>query len=194
MDYTSSKFLPSQKGPKRHRFRSFFNKILFCVLIFVLLLIVIKNNPQLKEKIYGYVYENNISFSKLHDLYDKYLGGILPFDNAIVDDTVKVFSEKIVYEEKEKYNDGIKLKVDNNYLVPIIESGIVVYIGEKEGYGNTIIIQQIDGVDAWYSNVNTNISLYDYVEKGSLLGNTKDEYLYLYFQKNGEFIDYQTAI
>ena len=79
-------------------------------------------------------------------------------------------------------------------MVPVLESGIVVYIGEKKDYGNTVIIQQVDGVDAWYSNVDTNISLYDYVEKGTLLGNSKDNNLYLYFQKNGEFIDYKDYI
>ncbi len=194
MDYTDSKFLKEKDRVKKSGFKSFFNKILFCILIFLIALIVVKGNPNIKEKLYSYIYENNISFSKLHDLYDKYLGGIVPFDNVLVDDTVAVFKENLEYEEKKDYNSGVKLVVDNNYLVPVIESGIVVYIGDKEGYGNTVIIQQVDGVDAWYSNVDTNISLYDYVEKGSLLGNTKDNNLYLYFQKDGKFIDYKEYI
>ena len=51
-----------------------------------------------------------------------------------------VFNEQLTYNNKESYLDGVKLKLENN-LVPINESGIVVFIGEKEGYGNTIIIQ-----------------------------------------------------
>ena len=193
MDYTTSKFLKNN-NTKKSFFKSFINKSLICIIIFLICLITLKNNPSLKEKVYNYVFNNNIAFSKLHDLYDKYLGGVVPFDNLLVDDTVSVFSEKMQYTKKEDYNSGVKLTVDNNYLVPVLESGIVVYIGEKEGYGDTIIIQQVNGVDAWYSNVNTNIALYDYVEKGSLLGNTKDSNLYLYFQKNGEFIDYKEFI
>jgi len=194
MDYSTSKFLSKKSSNKKNYFKSFFNKVLFCILIFLILMIVVKNNPVVKEKIYNFVYENNISFSKFHDLYDKYLGGIIPFDNVMVDDSVSVFSENISYKESSDYKSGVKLVVDNNYLVPIIESGIVVYMGEKEGYGYTIIVQQVDGVDAWYTNVNSNIKLYDYVEKGSLLGEVLDNSLYLYFQKNGEFIDYKAYI
>ena len=51
-------------------------------------------------------------------------------------------------------------------MVPVIESGVVVFIGEKEGYGNTIIVEQVNGVDVYYSNINpSNIKLYDYIEK-----------------------------
>ena len=102
--------------------------------------------------------------------------------------------EEIKYNEVISYNNGAKLNVDSGYLVPVIESGIVVYMGEKDGYGYTIIVQQNDGVDCWYSNINTNIKLYDYIEKGSLLGEAKDSNIYLYFQKNGEFIDYKEYI
>ena len=109
-------------------------------------------------------------------------------------DVVSVFNEKINYKEKYDYNDGVKLVVDNNYLVPVFESGIVVYKGEKDNYGYTVIVQQVDGVDVWYSNISSDIDLYDYVEKGSLLGEVKDNNLYLYFYKNGEFIDYKTYI
>ena len=80
-------------------------------------------------------------------------------------------------------------------MIPSIESGIVVFIGEKENYGNTIIIQGVDGVDIWYGNTdNTNVKLYDYVEKGSMIAMTKTEDLYLVFQKDGKFLDYKKYI
>ena len=76
-------------------------------------------------------------------------------------------------------------------MVPSLESGIVVFVGEKEKYGNIVIIQSKDKVDYWYGNMdNLNIKLYDYVEKGNLLG-VADNYLYLLFQKNGEYLDYK---
>ena len=68
------------------------------------------------------------------------------------------------------------------------------YIGEKEEYGNTVIIQQIDGIDVWYGNIsNTSIKLYDYVEKGNLLGECSNE-LYLVFKKDGNRLDYENRI
>lgn len=192
MDYNTSKFL--SKKSNKNKVKSFFNKILLCIVLFLILMIVVKNNPSLKDKIYYLIYENNLSFSSFKKYIDEKLGGVIPFDNVIVDDTVSVFSESISYEEKISYMNGVKLKVSNNYLVPVIESGIVVYMGEKDDIGYTIIVQQNDGVDAWYSNIKSKVKLYDYIEKGSLLGEAIDNNIYLYFQKNGEFIDYKEYI
>lgn len=192
MDYTTSKFLNNKS--KKSNYKSFFNKILICIVLFLVLMIIVKSNPVLKDKIYHFVYENNISFSSFKKYIDEKLGGVIPFDNVVVDDTISVFSEEISYNDKTDYNKGVKLTVNNNYLVPVVESGIVVYMGEKDGFGYTIIIQQNDGVDAWYSNINAKVKLYDYVEKGSLLGESVNNNIYLYFQKNGEFIDYKEYI
>lgn len=192
MDYTTSKFLNNKS--KKSNYKSFFNKILICIVLFLVLMIIFKSNPVLKDKIYHFVYENNISFSSFKKYIDEKLGGVIPFDNVVVDDSISVFSEEISYNDKTDYNKGVKLTVNNNYLVPVVESGIVVYMGEKDGFGYTIIIQQNDGVDAWYSNINAKVKLYDYVEKGSLLGESVNNNIYLYFQKNGEFIDYKEYI
>ena len=65
-------------------------------------------------------------------------------------------------------------------------------MGNKDNYGYTIIIEQVNGIDLLYVGVkNTNYKLYEYVEKGSLLGEASSNEIYLYYQKDGEFIDYQ---
>ena len=69
---------------------------------------------------------------------------------------------------------------------------MVVYLGEKENYGNVVIIEGIDGIDIWYGNMETiSVKLYDYVEKSSYLGQTKDNNLYLAYSKDGKFLDYK---
>ena len=89
------------------------------------------------------------------------------------------------------YFDGCELNVDNNYLVPVQESGIVVFVGNKDNYGYTIIIEQVNGIDLWYVGVkNSSLKLYEYVEKGSLLGEA-DKELYLFAQKDGKFVSYK---
>lgn len=169
-------------------------KILICLIIFISLLIVIKVNPKFKDKIYNLVYEEHFYFSYINNLYKKYFGDVLPFDN-ILPNTDSVFNEKLEYDEASLYKDGVVLSVSTNYLVPIIESGIVVFIGEKENYGNTIIIQQINGVDTWYGNVTiSDIKMYDYVSKGSLLGEVTGNKLYLVFQKEGKYLNYKDYI
>ena len=59
----------------------------------------------------------------------------------------------------------------------------------------TIIIQQSDGIDVWYSNLsNKNVNLYDYVEDNQVIGEAKDNTLYMQFQKDGVEIDYKEVI
>ena len=62
------------------------------------------------------------------------------------------------------------------------DSGIVTFIGKKEGYNNTIIIQQSNGYYAWYGNVSESIKIYDYIEKGSVIGSADKEYYYALFK------------
>ena len=194
MDYYTSKFL-NNKTSSKSSLKSFFNKILVCVLLFLIVMILIKNNPSFKNEIYAFIYENNISFSSFREWYSNKFGGVVPFDKITIDDSVSVFSEEIKYNEVISYNNGAKLNVDSGYLVPVIESGIVVYMGEKEDYGYTIIVEQVNGIDVSYSSINPiDIKIYDYVEKGTLLGETKSNKLYLIFQKNGEYLDYKKYI
>src|SRR5699024_2478173 len=102
-------------------------------------------------------------------LYNKYFGSI----TSIYPTEELVFNESIQYSNIDNYLNGKVLTVSNNYIVPSIGSGIIVYLGDKDNLGNTCIIQGVDGVDIWYSNIDTsNLTLYDYVNKGDMLGTT----------------------
>lgn len=69
---------------------------------------------------------------------------------------------------------------------------MVVYIGNKEKYGNTIIVQQVNGIDVWYSNIKTpSVKLYDYIEEGSLLGEVDKNTLFLIYKKDGKILKYE---
>ena len=167
------------------------NRLLISGIILLVCLCIIKVNPSFKLWINKNVYQTNFSFAKIDKMYNKYFGSIFPLPN-LTPDTAMVFDEKLTYKAKEDYNEGVKLTVDNNYLVPILESGIIVFSGNKDNYGNTIIVQQVNGIDLWYVGVeNSSYKIYDYVEKGKLLGEAISNEIYLYFQKAGEFLDYK---
>lgn len=169
-------------------------KILLLIIIFLIGMICIKSNPNNKLIIKKNIYETSLKFTKAKELYEKYFGNIMSIDKIIYKET-PVFDEKITYTQKNKYKDGVSLTVSENYMVPSLESGIVVYIGGKEDYGNTIVIEQTNGVDVFYSNIEiANIKLYDYIEKGEYIGQTSTDKLYLVFQKNGEIINYDEYI
>ncbi|MBQ8472670.1 MAG: M23 family metallopeptidase [Bacilli bacterium] len=197
MDPLDSKFLTNKekenKKDKKNYLVSFFNKVLVCFILVITCLILFKSNSSFKEFISNNVYQDNISFAYLNNLYNKYFGDLLP--NINNETTTPVFNEKLEYNSYNIYLDGYKLSVSNSYLVPIIESGIVVFMGNIEGYGESIIIEGIDGVDIWYSNIlNPSVKLYDYVTKGSFLGEVNGNELYLVFERNQEYLKFDEYI
>ena len=128
------------------------------------------------------------------ELYQKYFGNILPIEKVVKEEK-PVFNEKLTYKKENSYKDGVALTVDNNYMIPTLESGVIVFIGEKEEYGKTIIIEQINGIEVFYANIEPiNLKLYDYIEKGSLLGEAKNNKLYLVFSKDGKYLNYKDYI
>ena len=174
--------------------RNFITRALITVIIFLIGMILVKSDSSIKNGILKQVYDTNFKFTKIKSVYEKYFGNILSVDKLAIDEK-QVFQESLSYQKVNSYLDGVKLKVSENYMVPVLESGIVIFMGEKDGYGNTVVIEQVDGVDVYYSNISTDgIKLYDYVEKGKLLGEAQDEKLYLVFQKDGSYLDYKEYI
>ncbi len=170
-------------------YQNIFLKISFTILLTLVCLITLKAKPNYQKKFYQIVYEEQLEFTKLKKIYQKYLGKFLP-EQLNYSNTKQVFEEKLAYEKKEKYQDGYKLTVSKSYLVPSLESGMVVFIGKKDNYNQVVIVQQIDGTDTWYGNIkNPSVKLYDYIEKGSLIGEVDKDSLYLVFKKDGKVID-----
>lgn len=168
-------------------------KIFIISIITLTLLIILKSNIKLSGVFYQKVYTENFSFAALNNWYNSKFGSPLPFSDFI-NNSVPVFNEKLEYKSTSKYKDGVKLEVDYQYLVPALDSGIVIFIGDKDGYGKTVIVQQETGVDVWYSNLSeVNVKLYDYLTKSSLIG-ACDNYLYLVFTKDGEVVNYEEYI
>ena len=167
-------------------------KTLLCCILFLVVAIMCKKNLEWKMFVQDEVYENHISFSNFQNFYNRYLGGIFPLDDISTKSVEQVFNEKLNYEETVAYEDGVSLKVSTNYLVPAMESGIVVYEGEKDKYGSVLIVENSDGIDVWYGNFcNFTANLYDTVKAGDYLGEVCDSTLYLVFTKGNEYLAYE---
>lgn len=165
---------------------------LITIIIITSLAIIYKSNASLKDDISNYIFKEDIFFTKAKKIYDKYLGGLLPIKKE--DGVSDVFNEKLNYSASSLYYDGVKLSVLDSYLVPTLDEGMVVFIGDKENYGKTVIIENLDGVDMWYGNItNTSLKLYDYVEKGGLVGEVNKD-LYMVFSRDGKYLDYEKYI
>ncbi len=166
-------------------------KLLITVILTLSALILLKQNKTYQKWFHEHIFEKSFSFATLNQFYESKFGSSIPFQEMFLKKEQAVFEETLSYKEVSKYLDGAKLKVDKNYLVPIKESGMVVFVGNKEGYGNTVIIEGTDGVETWYGNMEKmNVKVYDYVEKGNFLGETKGDTLYMVFKKDGAILDY----
>lgn len=139
----------------------------------------------------NHLFTNTIPFAKINELYKKYFGTLGP---SIAPETSLVFQNTSLYQSIEPWNDSYKVKLNTN-AVSFLESGIVVFSGEKENLGQTVIVQGVDGVDIWYSNLSSsNLTMYDYVEKGNILGTAIGDEIILTFVENGEYIGYEKYI
>lgn len=158
----------------------FLSKICITIIITLIVLINAKSNNKFKIDFFNKIYSSNISFSYFNKIYEKYI------KSNVVE---PVFNEKLDYITKEKYLEGAKLTFNGTTVIPVQETGVVIYKNN-----DTIIIQRIDGIDEAYSNIkNINVKLYDYVKKGEILGEV-DNTLYLSYKKDGVFLDYEEYI
>ena len=101
-----------------------------------------------------------------------------------------------IMESFEKNGQGVMVKTSDSTSVETIEQGVVIYAGEKDAHGKTIIIQHPDKSESWYGNLQEiNVNLYEQVEKKKKIGlvSPSDEpgkgEFYFALKSNGKFID-----
>ncbi len=170
-----------------NRISKCFTKVLLSIILLLCCTIYMKLKPENKEILEKNIFENNLAFTKVNDWYTNTFGSILPSVTEPKDTLVS--SNSFV---KEPYLDGYKVLATKDSAIANLASGLFVFQGEKEGYGNTFILQGVDGVDIWYGGIkDSDLTLYDYVDAGTILGVSIEDYYYLAFQKDGKFITYE---
>ena len=182
-----NEYINDDKGKKfKKKFKSFINRVLISLCLLIICLILIKVSPKAKDFIKTKVFNSAFNFSLVNKYYEKYFGS-LNINKSVDSQTV---SGQISYEEGEKYLDGVSVKTLGNN-VHAIESGIVIFKGNKDGYNDTVIIQTSNGYDMWYGNLkNINVNIYDYVNKNDLISESNDK-LYLVINKDNKFYTYK---
>lgn len=167
--------------------RFIYNVLIVSVLVFFGSLLVNKSSS-ISNFLYNNIYDNYLNLPNIKKIYNT-IGDIIPFQNIIKEEAV--FNEKNTYKDISKFNNGFSLTLNNNF-VSALNSGIVIYIGNKDDYNKTVIIENSDGVEEWYGNLNNiSVNLYDYVKKNDLIGDTFNNTLYLEFKKGDKYLDYK---
>ena len=179
--------------------KSFMHKFLFNILIKSLVVIVIflgsliyvRQSSKNKKNFKKIVYNNSLSFARIYNVYNKYLGDALPFKEIFKNNTKVVSSEKLSYKSIKKSGNGYILKTDSYYALSTLKSGIVIKVKTDKKYGKTLTIQDKDGINITYGYLdNIKVKLYDYVKKGEIISNVKEDKLYLLFEKKGKYLTY----
>lgn len=184
----------SKFNPKVQKYLSnLLSKFLLSIIFLMVSIILIKSNSNIKTFYQEDILTKQINFTKFNDFYTKYFGNILPDYTVPSVPTQMASNTEFDYNNGTPYLNGTKLETTENYPVPIITSGIIVFLGEKDSLGPTCIVQGVDGIDIWYSHIDTSsLNLYDYVTEGKILAPTESNYFYLTIDSNGNYLTYDT--
>ncbi|MDE5540011.1 MAG: M23 family metallopeptidase [Bacilli bacterium] len=190
-NYISSDSSKDSLSPRLKYLRGLISRVLITIIFVLTSMIFVNASSKNKELYKKYVFEDSLQFTKISNIYKSLFGEVnIGFKNQ-KDDTA-VFASGIKYTDIGKYKNSSKLTVGTSSVVNVITSGIVVFIGDKDDFGNTIIIQGNDGVDIWYSNItDTDITVYDYVEKGNIIGTANTDDIYITISRDGEYLSYE---
>lgn len=166
----------------KNKLKDYLNRILLSIIIFFFLCLSID---------YSWINPNNILKNSIDFSYIRSKSRIL-FGKPVLKNDLYVTSEKIKYYSIEKYKNGYKLLVDNNYVIKNIKAGVVIFIGNIDSLSKTIKIESSDGLIISYSGLeNISVNMYDYIEINKVLGSTVENNLYLSFEKDKEYLSYE---
>jgi len=170
---------------------NYVNKMLVLLVIIFALLIIKKASPKVSYAIKKNIFEKSISFININKFTKKIIGKDV-FYSSNNHDASLVFKDDSHFQQAKPYFNGEEFSVSSNLPIGTIESGVVVYIGSKDNFNKTVIIQGVDGYNIWYGNLkNVNVKLYDYIEKSSLIGEADGEKIYLLIEKDNNFYTYE---
>ena len=167
----------------------FFFKILASVLLFLTVAILFRNHSTTFEPAREMVMKSmdkDFNFATVSKWYEGKFGkplALLPFTDEKSTVTKTVVQKEAtdvpvsgkILENFEKNGQGIMIETDKGASVKAVKEGYVMSAGVKDGLGKTIIIQHPDKTQTWYGNLaDINVSLYEYIEKGKIVGTVSD--------------------
>ena len=183
---------PRNNSSKIKYFRNLITRSLLTIILVLGSIIYTNLSAKNKELYQKYVLENSLSFNKINNIYQDLFGKV---DILSKKESTPVFKDELNITGVEAYQNSYKLMVSKGSSVSALASGIVVFMGEKEDLGYTIIVQGNDGVDIWYSGVTSSeLKVYDYIESTTIIGITSEDYLYITLNKDGEYLNYEEYI
>lgn len=197
-------------GPHEHPlFRKdvFLLQILAAISLFLLVGIVFKGDSErfdASKQLVHDTFEKQFQFAAVNEWYKEQLGkplALLPITEEkvktqTVDGGFAVPVTGTVTETFAINGKGITLSTGPSSMVRAMNEGVVIFAGNKEGLGKTVILQHADGSETWYGYLkDIKVGQFDYVEKGTDIGKVKNIVdgsvgeFYFAIKKGDSFID-----
>lgn len=201
----------SSDGLKRGR-HPLFNKDIFllktllsAVLVLVVALSFKLPNPQLEpvRQAVKTVMNTEFQFAAISEWYEDTFGKPLALFPELMNKSDTQLAEEyavpatgVILETFDADNNGVIIQTVQGAGVDSIQDGTVIFAGEKDELGKTVIIQHADKTETWYGQLGEiHVKVYDNVKAGERVGTvlTSQDELYgeFYFaiKQDEKFID-----
>lgn len=128
-------------------------------------------------------------------LHDDLKGNIQPVWNETASKEFIVPIQGEITELFSVNGKGVKMTAAESELKAIGE-GWVIFVGPKEGLGQTVIIQHGNNTNSWYSGAEqVNVTEQDWVEPGQVIATVgKEKSLLISIEMNHEYVDPMSVI
>ncbi|KKB43469.1 M23 family metallopeptidase [Bacillus thermotolerans] len=149
--------------------------------------------------------EREFPFAKAAEWYENALGAPLPFtaENwSPADEQAQDMPQAAlpasghILEDFQTNGRGILVEIGAGEKVRAVKDGTVIFNGEKEGIGKTVVVQHADNSESWYGHLaSVSVLPYTKVKAGDTLAEAKmvdqseEGQFYLAIKQDGVFID-----
>ena len=209
-DYVSYSSHETERDHPLFKKEHFFFKILAAIALFLIIAVIYKHPSQQLESARNYVTKTmneDFQFASISSWYESTFGKPIAFlpqkeePTETVDEPYALPVSAKITQTFETNGEGIIVETGKGSMVEAINDGLVIFAGEKEGIGKTVIIQHKNKSESWYGQLESfNVALYDPVKKGMQIGQmTRSEdgskgTFYLAVKEKGEFVDPKKVI
>ncbi|PLT30139.1 M23 family metallopeptidase [Peribacillus deserti] len=210
---TASYEIPPETDHPLFRKEVFYFKILVSIVLFLMVAIMFKKPiPRLEETrdVVNHYMKKEFQFAAAKDWYQDTFGKPLVFIPSDKEPAVTAKKENQEFalpaagkisESFEVNGQGMMIETDKDQPVESTKEGVIIFTGEKDKLGKTVVIQHSDKSESWYGHLGTiDVRLYETVKKGKIIGkvsNTEDGAkgtFYLAIKKGSQFVDPKQVI
>lgn len=132
-------------------------------------------------------------FLTFKQTYESVFGSAVPFllhDDGNYTDVIQVAEESsfLTGAIVERTTQGWWVQVANQTAVKNPDNGFVLFCGNQDPYGKTIIIQLENNREMWIGHIEKcDVPMYSFIQKGEHIGKSKDNLLFIALKHEGQW-------